>query len=245
MSTAVTEIERSAWYRLRQNRFATACAFTLVFITIACLLGPLLSPYDAMTQNLDLGATPPSWQHWFGTDQAGRDLLTRVLMGGRISIAVGVVATLVALVIGVIYGAVAGFAGGLTDRIMMRVVDMLYALPFPIFVILLVSLFGRKLALVFFAIGFVQWLTLARIVRGQVQTLRGREFVQAARVLGTPTWRIIPRHIIPNIIGPVIVYTTLMMNTSGDCCSPRSRSRAPCSVSTCSATVCATPSIRR
>lgn len=208
---AGSDSERSAWFRLRQNRFATVSAVTLVVITVACLFGPLLSPYDAMSQNLDLGATPPSMKHWFGTDQAGRDMLTRVLIGGRISIAVGIVATFVAVVIGVIYGAVAGFLGGLTDRIMMRLVDMLYALPFPIFVILLVSLFGRKLVLVFLAIGFVQWLTLARIVRGQVQSLRDREFVQAARVLGTPNWRIILRHIIPNIIGPVIVYTTLLI----------------------------------
>lgn len=205
------DLSRNAWTRLRQNKLAVVAMVILAVITLACLLGPELSRYEAMTPDRELGAVSPNASHWFGTDRAGRDMFVRVLEGGRISIAVGIIAAFVALVIGVLYGAISGFAGGNTDRVMMRIVDMLYALPFPIFVILLVSLFGRKLVLVFLAIGFVEWLTLARIVRGQVQTLRDRDFVQAARALGTPTHRTILRHIIPNIVGPVIVYTTLLI----------------------------------
>lgn len=146
---------------------------------------------------------------WLGADTLGRDLLARILYGARVSLLVGLVATLVALVIGVTYGAISGYAGGKVDAVMMRIVDIIYALPFTIFVILLMVMFGRNFLLLFFAIGAVEWLTMARIVRGQVQSVRKMEFIEAARVLGLGRRRIIFRHIIPNVLGPVIVYTTL------------------------------------
>jgi len=197
-----------AWHRLRRNRLAFAGAIFLVALSVACTAGTLFSQsYD--TQNLDLGAQPPSAGHWLGTDALGRDLLARILYGGEISLGVGLVATFVALVIGVTYGAVAGFLGGKADTVMMRIVDILYALPFAIFVILLMVFFGRNLVLLFVAIGAVEWLTMARIVRGQVMSIKRMEFIEAARALGLGRARIIFRHVIPNVLGPVIVYTTL------------------------------------
>ncbi len=197
-----------AWARLRKNRLAVAGGIVVVVLAVLCAAGPIFSQsYEE--QNLDLGASSPSLAHWLGTDTLGRDLLARVLYGGRISILVGLVATVVALVIGVTYGAVAGFVGGKADTVMMRVVDILYALPFTIFVILLMVFFGRNIFLLFFAIGAVEWLTMARIVRGQVLSIKRMEFIEAARALGYGRRRIIFRHIIPNILGPIIVYTTL------------------------------------
>jgi len=152
---------------------------------------------------------PPSPQHWFGTDELGRDLLSRVVYGGRISMLVGLVGTLVSLVIGVTWGAVAGYAGGRVDDFMMRVVDILYALPYIFLVILLLVLFSKTLIMLFVALGLVQWLTMARIVRGQVLSLKTQTFVEAARALGAPDAAIVFRHIVPNTLGPVIVYTTL------------------------------------
>lgn len=200
---------QDAWLRLKKNPLAMFGLFTLIFVGIACLFAPWISPYGYEEQNLALGATAPSWQHWMGTDNLGRDLLTRVLYGGRVSITVGLIATGVALVIGVTYGAIAGYVGGRTDAVMMRLVDIIYALPFMIFIVLLMVVFGRSLFLLFLAIGLVEWLTMARIVRGQVQTLKQLEFVEAAKSMGLPQSVIIGRHIIPNAIGPVIVYTTL------------------------------------
>ena len=197
-----------AWHRLRRNRLAIAGGAVILVLAVACAAGPVFSQsYEE--QNLDLGAVPPSTSHWLGTDTLGRDLLARTLYGGRISITVGLVATFVALTIGVTYGAVAGFAGGKVDAVMMRVVDILYALPFAIFVILLMVFFGRNIFLLFFAIGAVEWLTMARIVRGQVMSIKRMEFIEAARALGLGRRRIIFRHLIPNVLGPVIVYTTL------------------------------------
>ncbi len=197
-----------AWHRLRRNRLAIAGGILLIALAIACAAGPIFSQsYEE--QNLDLGAAPPSQAHWLGTDTLGRDLFARILYGGRISITVGLVATFVALAIGVTYGAVAGFVGGKVDSVMMRVVDILYALPFAIFVILLMVFFGRNIFLLFFAIGAVEWLTMARIVRGQVMSIKKMEFIEAARALGLGRRRIIFRHLIPNVLGPVIVYTTL------------------------------------
>ncbi len=197
-----------AWHRLRRNRLAIAGGILLIVLTLACAAGPIFSQsYEE--QNLDLGAVPPSPQHWLGTDTLGRDLLSRILYGGRISLTVGLVATFVALAIGVTYGAVAGFIGGKVDSVMMRLVDILYALPFAIFVILLMVFFGRNIFLLFFAIGAVEWLTMARIVRGQVMSIKRMEFIEAARALGLGRRRIIFRHLIPNVLGPVIVYTTL------------------------------------
>ena len=197
-----------AWHRLKSNRLAIAGGVILIALALACAAGPIFSQsYEE--QNLDLGAVPPGSLHWLGTDTLGRDLLARVLYGGRISITVGLVATFVALAIGVTYGAVAGFIGGKVDTVMMRLVDILYALPFAIFVILLMVFFGRNIFLLFFAIGAVEWLTMARIVRGQVMSIKKMEFIEAARALGLGRRRIIFRHLIPNVLGPVIVYTTL------------------------------------
>ena len=198
-----------AWLRLRKNRLAVAGLAFLVFVAVACLLGPLFSTYGYEEQRLDLGASPQGARHWLGTDTLGRDLLVRTLTGGRVSLGVGLAATFVALTIGVVYGAVAGFVGGKRDALMMRVVDIMYSLPFPIFVILLMVFFGRNIILLFVAIGAVEWLTMARIVRSQVMAVKRMEFIEAARSLGYGRRRIIFRHILPNILGPVIVYTTL------------------------------------
>jgi oligopeptide transport system permease protein len=197
-----------AWHRLCRNRLAVAGGIFLLTLGVLCAAGPIFSQaYEE--QNLDLGATPPSARHWLGTDTLGRDLFARTLYGGRISLTVGLVATFVALSIGVTYGAISGFFGGKVDAVMMRIVDILYALPFAIFVILLMVFFGRNIILLFFAIGAVEWLTMARIVRGQVMTIKRMEFIEAARALGFGRRRIIFRHVIPNVLGPVIVYTTL------------------------------------
>ena len=198
-----------AWLRLKKNRAAVTGGIVLVVMVVLVLLTPWIAPYGYEAQNLDLGATPPSAAHWLGTDIFGRDLLTQILYGGRISLAVGFIATAVALVIGVTWGAVAGYVGGRVDSMMMRFVDILYALPFMIFIILLMVVFGRNILLLFLAIGAVEWLTMARIMRAQVQSLRQQEFVEAAVSLGLAPAAIIFRHIIPNAIGPIIVYTTL------------------------------------
>lgn len=204
-----TSLWADAWVRLRRNHLAIAGLGVLVFFALIALLTPWIAPYGYQEQNLALGATPPSWAHWFGTDIFGRDLLTRVMYGGRVSLMVGFIATAVALLIGVLWGTVAGFLGGKVDAVMMRIVDILYALPFMIFIILLMVVFGRNLILLFLAIGAVEWLTMARIVRSQVQNLRKQEFIEAAYSIGLSRWQIIRRHLIPNSLGPVIVYTTL------------------------------------
>src|SRR5439155_4209670 len=176
---------------------------------VLALLTPLLPGLaDPARQNLRLGALPPSPQHWFGTDELGRDMLARVLWGGRISLLVGVVATLVSLLVGVTWGAVAGYAGGRLDEWMMRTVDVLYSLPYIFLVILLLVFFERSLLMLFVALGLVQWLTMARIFRAQVLSLKQQTFVEAARALGADDARIVFRHIVPNTLGPVIVYTT-------------------------------------
>jgi oligopeptide transport system permease protein len=198
-----------AWHRLKKNRLAVCGGVMLLLIGAVCLIGPVVSPYGYEEQDLLNTFSPPGAQHWLGTDQLGRDLCTRIMSGGRISITVGLVATFVALTIGVTYGAVAGFFGGKIDSVMMRIVDILYALPFTIFVILLMVFFGRNIFLLFFAIGAVEWLTMARIVRGQILSIKRMEYIEAARSLGLGRRRIIFRHMLPNILGPIIVYATL------------------------------------
>ncbi|HEY8932386.1 MAG TPA: ABC transporter permease [Rariglobus sp.] len=211
----IPQIERGvspwldAWHRLRRNHLAVFGGVVLILLSLLCLAGPWLSPYGYEETNLNNTFSSPSGAHWLGTDQLGRDLLTRLMFGGRISLMVGLVATFVALAIGVVYGAISGYAGGKLDRLMMRIVDIIYALPFTIFVILLTVLFGRDIKLIFVAIGAVEWLTMARIVRGQIMSIKRMEFIEAARSLGLGTPRIIFRHMIPNILGPIIVYTTL------------------------------------
>ena len=204
-----SSLGRDAWQRLRRNRLAVIGGALLLLLATACVLGPIFSAYGYAAQDLDNTFAAPSAQHWLGTDQLGRDLLVRVLYGGRISLGVGLCATFVALTIGVVYGAVAGYLGGRTDAVMMRLVDIMYALPFTIFVILLMVFFGRNIVLLFVAIGAVEWLTMARIVRGQIMSLKKMEFIEAARSLGYSHSRIIFRHLLPNALGPIIVYTTL------------------------------------
>jgi len=197
---------------LRMNPAVIVPAAVLAVIILLSIIGPWLSPYpfDAIDFDSDWGTGPGlAHGHVFGTDELGRDLFARTLYGGRLSLAVGAVSTLVSLVIGVSWGAVAGYFGGRLDSLMMRLVDVLYALPFMFFVILLMVLFGRHLLLIFVAIGSVSWLDMARIVRGQTLSLRQREFVDAAVVSGLGPIAIIRRHIVPNLLGVVIVYVTL------------------------------------
>jgi oligopeptide transport system permease protein len=207
---------RSLWSdarrRLMANRAAMAALVLLVLMVALILIGPMFSPWSY--DYIDFDGTwraPPQVEglHLFGTDQLGRDLFVRTLVGGRISLMVGVVATLVSLLIGVTYGAVAGYFGGRVDNLMMRAVDILYALPFMFLVILLMVVFGRHLVLIFVAIGAINWLDMARIVRGQTLALKNREFVMAARASGVSNARIIRRHIVPNLLGVVAVYVTL------------------------------------
>jgi len=198
-----------AIYRLTRNKAAMLGAFILFILIIAAALAPWIAPYSYSFQNLELGASPPSYAHLLGTDVLGRDLLSRILYGARISLLVGFVATGVALVIGVSWGIVAGYAGGRVDSIMMRIVDVLYGLPFIIFIILLMVIFGRNLWLLFGAIGAVEWLTMARIVRGQVIGLKNQEFVMAAKAMGVSNFSMFRKHLLPNILGPIAVYATL------------------------------------
>ena len=198
-----------AIYRLTRNKAAMLGAFILFILILCAALAPWIAPYSYSFQNLELGASPPSAAHILGTDVLGRDLLSRILYGARISLLVGFVATGVALVIGVSWGIIAGYAGGKVDSAMMRIVDVLYGLPFIIFIILLMVIFGRNLWLLFGAIGAVEWLTMARIVRGQVIGLKNQEFVMAAKAMGVSNFSMFRKHLLPNILGPIAVYATL------------------------------------
>lgn len=202
-------LTQDAWARLLHNKMSMAGLIFIVFLVVVALLTPWIAPYGYQEQNLELGVSPPSADHWLGTDIYGRDLLTRLMYGSRISLLVGFIATSVALIIGVLWGAIAGFVGGKVDTLMMRFVDALYALPFTIFIILLGVIFGNNIILLFVAIGAVEWLTMARIVRGQVMIVREQEYIEAARAMGLSSWQIIWRHVIPNVFGPIIVYITL------------------------------------
>jgi oligopeptide transport system permease protein len=203
-----------AWARLQRSRVAIACGALFLFICLFSFAGPLVAGWvaglDGVAQDTRLGARGPSWQHWMGTDRLGRDMLVRTMEGGRIAITVGLTSTLISLVIGVSWGAVAGYAGGRVDELMMRIVDILYAFPTIVFVIVIMAVFRTKSLIAMFAlIGAIHWLTMARIVRGQVLSLRHREFVEAARCLGVSTPRILFAHIVPSCLGPIIVYATL------------------------------------
>jgi len=200
-----------AWVRLRRNRAAVVGAVLLAVIAAASVAGPWLAPhaYDAILWDRVGIAPDAAAGHYFGTDANGRDLFARVMVGGRVSLAIGIAATLVSVVIGVAWGAAAGYLGGRTDAVMMRIVDILYAMPFLFLVILLMVYFGRDPLLMFVAIGAVSWLDMARIVRGQALSLKQREFIEAARASGTRPGAIIVRHIVPNCLGPVIVFATL------------------------------------
>jgi oligopeptide transport system permease protein len=214
---------RSLWVDARRRLFRNRAAMTgiiiLAVIAFLAVFAPLISPYGFNEQNYDIIACAPAWWpaeasctatgHMFGTDSIGRDLFVRVLFGARVSLAVGLVASLVSLLIGVLYGAVAGYLGGRVDSLMMRLVDILYSLPFVFFVIILMVMFDRNFILLFVAIGAVEWLTMARIVRGQTLSIKQKEFIEAARAAGVGPLAIITRHVIPNVVGPVMVYVTL------------------------------------
>ena len=204
-----TSLWQDAWRRLKKNRMAVFSAGLLVVMFLFVVAGPWLSPYTFEQQDLAYGAQGPSLAHWFGTDMHGRDLLVRTMHGGRISLLVGLLATFVSLTIGVAYGAISGYFGGKIDAAMMRVVDVLYVIPFMFVVILFLVLFGRSLILLFVALGAVSWLTMARIVRGQVLSLKNAEFVDAARASGVGHLGIVFRHLVPNALGSIVVYATL------------------------------------
>lgn len=202
---------RDAMRRLARNRSATAGLILLGLLSILAIFGPMTVPYAIDEVFWDsIGIAPTfSGGHLFGTDANGRDLLTRTLYAGRISLAVGLAASIVSVVVGVTWGTISGYLGGRTDAFMMRIVDILYALPFMFFVILLVVYFGRHIILIFVAIGLVEWLDMARVVRGQTLSVKRKEYVEAARAIGTPPLYIVFRHVVPNVLGPVAVFATL------------------------------------
>ena len=209
MSNQESSLFRDALIRLTTNKLSLFSLIYILLLVVVAIITPFIAPYDYAYQDLALGASAPSSDHLLGTDTLGRDLLTRMMYGSRISLMVGFLATSVALVIGVIWGTVAGFSGGKTDAIMMRIVDTLYGISFIILIILLMVIFGRNLILLFLAIGAVEWLTMARIVRSQVLNLSKQEFILSAEAMGVSKLSIIFRHLIPNAMGPVIVYATL------------------------------------
>jgi oligopeptide transport system permease protein len=205
-----------AWRRLKKNKMAVASGAIFFAVCVFSFLGPTvigwITGMDGIVQDTTLGAAAPSWKHWMGTDTLGRDMMVRTMQGGQIAILVGITATIVALFIGVSWGAAAAYAGGKTDEVMMRVVDVLYGFPTIVFVIVIQSVLPERyknIVVLFALIGAISWLNMARIVRGQVLSLRHREFVEAARCLGVPSHKILFRHIVPNTLGPIIVYSTL------------------------------------
>ncbi|MFZ4625998.1 MAG: ABC transporter permease, partial [Rhodoferax sp.] len=205
----------SLWYsarlRFSANRAAVFSLLLLSFITLACVVGPWVLPHAFDSADWDAMSQPPTLKnmHWFGTDESGRDLLVRTLIGGRISLMVGLMATLSSVSLGIAWGATAGFLGGRVDALMMRVVDMMYAVPYLLIAILMVTLLGRAFYLVVITITVFSWMDMARVVRGQTLSLRSKEFVEAARAIGVPTRRIIFQHIVPNLLGIVVIYTTV------------------------------------
>ena len=209
MNNQESSLFKDALIRLTTNKLSLFSLIYILLLVVVAIITPFIAPYDYAYQDLALGASAPSSDHLLGTDTLGRDLLTRMMYGSRISLMVGFLATSVALVIGVVWGTVAGFSGGKTDAVMMRIVDTLYGIPFIILIILLMVIFGRNLILLFLAIGAVEWLTMARIVRSQVLNLSKQEFILSAEAMGVSKLSIIFRHLIPNAMGPVIVYATL------------------------------------
>jgi len=215
LQQAAATAGRSPWAdaraRFGRNRAAVASAWFLAFIALACVVGPWLLPHEFDSADWEAMKLAPTLQnlHWWGTDESGRDLLVRCLVGGRVSLMVGLLATLCSVVLGIAWGATAGFLGGWVDHVMMRIVDMMYAIPYLLIAILLVTLLGRDFYLVVLAITAFSWMDMARVVRGQTLSLRETEFVEAARAIGVPRGWIIARHIVPNLLGVVVVYTTV------------------------------------
>ena len=204
-------LDEDALRRLRANPAAVLALISIIAVIVIALLGPWLNPNDTQTLDWLHVAERPTLQsaHWFGTDRLGRDLYARTLAGARVSVAIGLVASVISILVGVSYGAIAGYIGGRTDHLMMRIIEILSGLPLIFFVIFLTVIFGRSEYLLFVSIGAVGWLTMARIVRGQTLSIRQQEFITAAVASGAGTGRIIARHVVPNVLGPVIVYATL------------------------------------
>lgn len=202
---------QDALTRFARNKAAMASVFVLLSLIIVAVFGPWFIPYNHEDPDWSAFRAPPSLEsgHWFGTDQNGRDLLARTLFGTRVSLLVALIATVVSVVIGVVYGAVSGYLGGRMDQIMMRFVDVMYALPYILFVILLMVIFGRNVFLLFAAIGALEWLTMARIVRGQTLSIKQREYIESARASGLSSTAIVFKHIVPNLLGTVVIYATL------------------------------------
>ncbi len=206
---------RSLWsdarLRFMRNKAALVSLVLLLFIALACVVGPWLLPHAFDSADWDAMSAAPSWKnaHFWGTDDAGRDLLVRCLVGGRVSLTVGLLATLASVSLGIVWGATAGFIGGKVDALMMRIVDMMYAIPYLLIAILLVTILGREFYLVVLTITVFSWMDMARVVRGQTLSLRSMEYVEAARAMGVSTTRIIFRHIVPNLLGVVVIYTTV------------------------------------
>ena len=200
---------QDAWLRLKKNKAAMAGLGIIILISLLAIFGPLLSPYSYSDQSLSEANQPPSAAHWFGTDNLGRDLATRVCYGARISLSIGIVASLINLGIGVLYGGISGYFGGRIDSVMMRIVDILYGIPLLLYVILLMVVLKPGLMNVFLALGLVYWLRMARIVRAQVLGLKELEYILAARVLGASHQRLILGHLLPNSLGPIIITLTL------------------------------------
>ena len=204
-----TSLWLDSYHRFKKNKMAVVSIFYLLLQAFAAIFAPLLTSFSYEETDLILGAVAPDAIHWFGTDELGRDLFTRTLYGARISLAIGLLAVIVSVIIGTSYGAVSGYVGGRTDYFMQRFLEILYAIPFMILVIILLTILGHNIFVLFIALGAIQWLTMARIVRGQVLSLKQMEYVEAARSMGVSRMMIIARHMFPNILGPVIVYTTL------------------------------------
>ena len=203
------KLRERGWQQMKHNKLALWGLGIVIIMTVMALFGPLLAPYSYVDQDLTMANAWPGPDHWFGTDSLGRDLFVRVLYGARISLSIGLVASLINVCIGVLYGGFAALSGGRTDRIMMHIVDVLYSIPMLLYVILLMVVFKPGLINIYLALGIAYWLNMARIVRGQILSLKQQDYVMAARSCGSSTWQILRRHMIPNCIGPIIVTLTL------------------------------------
>lgn len=209
ISRPSTTYWQDAWRRLKKNKAAMIGLTLLIFITSLAILGPYFAKHTYSDQILSLANADPSAEYWFGTDNLGRDMYVRTLYGARISMSIGIVASLITLVIGVVYGGISGYFGGRVDSIMMRIVDIMYCIPMLLYIIMLMVLLGPGLINIFIALGLVYWLRMARIVRGQILSLKEQEYIMAVKLTGASTWRILSRHLIPNTLGPIIITATL------------------------------------